>query len=197
MSKFFGRTFGGYKAQNKVIVINFGTIEAKKTPKCQTLVIEAIRGDRKEKTKQIRFDSGFPCTANQQVSLVSQFFVDKDKVQDKELSIKIYGCSAGKSDTVLGETTFNVAKFYDHKQKEIKLPIRDGFFTIHASVSVVETAHVGELHVDQSHISNSLHGYDGSVVQHSQTTHIEVTHHGDGHKDKDKKKDKDSHVDKA
>jgi hypothetical protein len=50
MSKFLGRTFGGYKGVNKVIVINIETVDAKKTPKCETLIIEAIRGDRKEKS---------------------------------------------------------------------------------------------------------------------------------------------------
>ena len=71
MSKYLSRTFGGYKGVNKVVVINIETVDAKKTPKCETLIIEAIRGDRKEKSQAIRFDHGFPCQANKQVSLVS------------------------------------------------------------------------------------------------------------------------------
>jgi hypothetical protein len=98
--------------------------------------------------------------ANRQVSLVSQFFVDKEKVQDKELVIKIHGSSKGKSDTVLGETHFNIAKFYDKKEKELKLPIRDGFFTLHLKISVIDTDKANDFKIS----SNHMHGYDGSVV---------------------------------
>jgi hypothetical protein len=192
MSKYFARAFGGYKAENRVVVIHIETIEAKKTPKCQSLVIEAIRGDRKEKTKKIEVGNGFPLHANSQLSLVSQFFVDKDKVQDKELVIKVHGCSPGKSDTVLGETHFNIGKFYGRKNQSLKLPIRDGFFTLHAKVSVVESSEaVTVMHVDQSHISNSMHGYDGSVVVGHHTSHsVDVTVTKDGKKKKSGSKEK-------
>jgi hypothetical protein len=43
----------------------------------------------------------------------------------------------GKDDVALGETKFNIAKFYDHKQSAMCLPIRDDFFKLSCKVSVV------------------------------------------------------------
>jgi hypothetical protein len=48
--------------------------------------------------------------------MLSQFYVDKDKVQDKTLNLRMMALTPGEHDVVLGETNFNISRFYGHKQ---------------------------------------------------------------------------------
>jgi hypothetical protein len=60
--------------------------------------------------------------------------------------------SHGEHDVVLGETNFNISKFYGHKQQKLNLPIRDEFFTLHCKISVVDLSHGPDVDVDVAHV---------------------------------------------
>lgn len=118
MSKYFKRAFGGYKPVDKLIVVELEELDAKKVPNCQALTIEVKRGDRNIRSKEIPCHKGisFPIHINSQLAMLSQFYVDKDKVQDKTLNLRMLAISPGEHDVVLGETNFNISRFYGHKQ---------------------------------------------------------------------------------
>jgi len=82
MSKYFKRAFGGYKPVDKLIVVELEELDAKKVPNCTALTIEVKRGDRHIRSKEIPCHKGisFPVNINSQLAMLSQFYVDKDKV---------------------------------------------------------------------------------------------------------------------
>jgi hypothetical protein len=55
---------------------------------------------------------------------------------------------------VLGETNFNIGKFYGHKQQRLSLPVRDDFFTLNCLISVVELTQGASVGVDVEQILN-------------------------------------------
>jgi hypothetical protein len=57
MSKFLGRAFGGYKATEKLVVIDIESLDAKTPPKCDTLVIECKRNDKHIRSNEIHAKS--------------------------------------------------------------------------------------------------------------------------------------------
>jgi hypothetical protein len=82
MSKYFARAFGGYKEHTRLVVIDIESIEAKKAPHVDHLIVECTRGDRNIRTKEIEVDGRhFPLSVNYQLALTSVFYVDdKHKV---------------------------------------------------------------------------------------------------------------------
>ena len=54
----------------------------------------------------------------------------------------------GQAEVVLGETTFNIARFADQARQRLVLPIRDGYFQLTLLVSVVSLEEAGDLGLD-------------------------------------------------
>jgi len=174
MSKYFKRAFGGYKPVDKLIVVELEELDAKKVPNCSALCVEVKRGDRNIRSKEIPCHKGisFPIHINSQLAMLSQFYVDKDKVQDKTLNLRMLALSAGDPDVVLGETNFNISRFYGHKQQKMELPIRDEFFTIHCKISVVDLSHGPDVDVDVAHVLKMEDPNRLKNISQEQRTHI-------------------------
>lgn len=60
--------------------------------------------------------------------------------------------SHGEHDVVLGETNFDISKFYGHKQQKLTLPIRDEFFSLHCKISVVDLTQGPDVDVDVANV---------------------------------------------
>ena len=81
--------------------------------------------------------------------MTSIFFQNKEKkYQEKMLHLRMIALSKGQADVVLGETTFNIARFADKTRQRLVLPIRDGFFQLTLLVSVLDLDQANGLGID-------------------------------------------------
>jgi hypothetical protein len=80
--------------------------------------------------------------------------------------------SAGDPDVVLGETNFNISRFYGHKQQKMELPTRDEFFTIHCKISVVDLSHGPDVDVDVAQVLKMEDPNRLKNISQEQRTHI-------------------------
>ena len=60
--------------------------------------------------------------------------------------------SPGEPDVVLGESTFNIAKYADRQRVKYSLPVRDGFFNLGFLVSVVDLHLATEIGIDAARV---------------------------------------------
>ena len=56
--------------------------------------------------------------------------------------------SKNKPEVVLGETTFNIARFADKTRQRLVLPIREGFFQLTRLVSVLSLESAADIGID-------------------------------------------------
>ena len=78
MSKFLGRAFGGYKATDKLLVLDLDELKGKQVPQCDALVIEAKRGDKTFRSNRIETrDLHFPVRLDSKMAMLSVFYVDE------------------------------------------------------------------------------------------------------------------------
>jgi hypothetical protein len=87
--------------------------------------------------------------------MTSIFFLDKEKVQAKELELSIVALSPSEQDLVLGETKFDISKYVTKRKEKLSLPIRDGYFTLTMGVSVVKLEEGNDLGVNVSAVIES------------------------------------------
>jgi len=73
-----------------------------------------------------------------QIAMTSVFFLDGAKCQAKDLELSIVALSPGEGDLQLGDTKFDISKFCGKQRQKLTLPIRDNFFTLTMSISVVK-----------------------------------------------------------
>ena len=94
MSKFFGRLVGGYNPVDQLIAINIKEIEFPKNPSgkewlpnMKSLYVGLKRKDRLITSESIPIEKDMksPIQIGDLLSMTSVFYVDKKKVQKKEL----------------------------------------------------------------------------------------------------------------
>jgi hypothetical protein len=97
MSKYLKRAFGGYKATDKLLVVDLEELHGKDVPKCDAILIELKRGDKVKRSDRIYTrDLRFPHKINHKIAMLSVFYVDNGKVQEKDVVMKIIGLANGK-----------------------------------------------------------------------------------------------------
>jgi hypothetical protein len=78
MSKLLGRMFGGYKATDKLLVLDLDELKGKQVPKCDFIVIEAKRGDKTFRSTKIECKNlKFPAQISDKMAMLSVFYVDE------------------------------------------------------------------------------------------------------------------------
>jgi hypothetical protein len=157
MSKFFSRLVGSYKPEDRLIILDLATLDSKRVPNCASIVVEIKRKDRAIRSAPLicNKDTKFPAEMNTQIAMTSIFFLDKEKVQAKDLELSIVALSPNEQDLVLGETKFDISKYVTKRKEKLSLPIRDGYFTLTMGVSVVKLEEGNELGVNVSAVIES------------------------------------------
>jgi hypothetical protein len=139
----------------KLIAIEIDEVDCKKAPKCHSIVAEFMRGSEAVRSKELVISTcDFPVKVGcKKMTMISKFFVDNKKVQDKTLEFRVSALNPGNEDIVLGSTNINIAKFYDLKEQNVKLDIRGDFFTVHTKISVIDINQGTTIGLDQSSVT--------------------------------------------
>jgi hypothetical protein len=70
--------FGGYKATDKLLVLDLDELRGKQVPKCDAIIIVAKRGDKEFKSNKISCkDLHFPAHLDSKMAMLSVFYVDE------------------------------------------------------------------------------------------------------------------------
>jgi len=64
-------------------------------------------------------DLELPATIGSTLNMTSVFYVDKGKVQEKELKLQVYMSAAGAQPILFGETGISISNYYGKRKEKM------------------------------------------------------------------------------
>ena len=102
----------------------------------------------KSKDLHLPHNVKFPHKFDEKLNMISVFFVEDDKIQEKTMQLKLVATDNGLYEEHMGDASFDISKFYDKKNQKHEVSFKGDNFKMKMNISVVKVDAAHSIGVD-------------------------------------------------